>query len=209
MLDQPFPAARQPARADVVVRPALDPDLPAISEVRVRSWQVGYAGLLPARQLAGMSPAADLDKRRRTFADLSARIGTLVAEHTDAPGTRSIRGFANLGGYRLTEGPLESCDLSDTDGEIYALYVDPAHWRGGVGRALLHGCLRWLADHDHLTARLWVLRYNHRARGFYESAGFRTDGEQRQLTTAGGASAPVLRYTYGGELAPISQAAAT
>jgi GNAT superfamily N-acetyltransferase len=191
------PAAPRCARQVVVVRTARAEDLPAISRVRVRSWQAGYTGLLSASLLDGMSVSADLDLWRPVFADLSNRIGILIAESTVAAADSAIVGFANVGGYRLTSGPLESCRLSDSDGEIYALYVDPSHWRSGVGRALMEGCLRWLGEHHHTTTTLWVLQGNDRARRFYESAGFQPDGAERRLAV-GDLTMSELRYTYSG-----------
>ena len=61
-------------------------------------------------------------------------------------------------------------------GEVRALYVAPAAWRSGAGRALLKDCLRLLEEQGHERAMLWVLEGNERAISFYEAAGFRLDG---------------------------------
>ena len=67
--------------------------------------------------------------------------------------------------------------ISEQNGLIENLYVDPAHYRQGVGRALLaHVC----AKHERPT--LWVLSNNARAIALYGKAGFRFTGREKQLT---------------------------
>jgi len=61
------------------------------------------------------------------------------------------------------------------DGWLNHLYVDPAHQGVGVGWALLAHVLE-----GRTSLQLWAFQRNHRARRFYERAGFRvarmTDG---------------------------------
>ena len=56
------------------------------------------------------------------------------------------------------------------------LYVDPAFWGRGVGRALM---LQALAGFGYLQATLWVLDSNARARRFYEAGGWQPDNSTR------------------------------
>jgi ribosomal protein S18 acetylase RimI-like enzyme len=66
------------------------------------------------------------------------------------------------------------------DVEMFLLFVDPAHARRGVGRALLD------AAHDALRAAgctqafLYVHEQNERALAVYERAGYRPDGSIRE-----------------------------
>jgi ribosomal protein S18 acetylase RimI-like enzyme len=59
------------------------------------------------------------------------------------------------------------------------LYVVPAHWRRGVGRALVAA----VAEHARAAAATrvgaWVLSGNAGARAFYTAVGFRETGEHR------------------------------
>lgn len=66
------------------------------------------------------------------------------------------------------------------DGEMFLLFVDPAHAGRGVGRTLLG------AAHDALRAAgckqafLYVHEQNERARTVYRRAGYRPDGTIRE-----------------------------
>jgi len=71
---------------------------------------------------------------------------------------------------------------ADGDAELDGLFVDPVHWRRGVGRELVIRA-RCLAV-DRGAARLWVVA-NPAARAFYESCGFRHVGDvETQLRMA-------------------------
>ena len=70
-------------------------------------------------------------------------------------------------------------------GEMFLLFVDPAHAGRGVGRALLE------AAHDALRAAgrsesfLFTEERNARARAVYEAAGYRHDGTFRESDFGG------------------------
>jgi GNAT superfamily N-acetyltransferase len=141
------------------IRPITEADIDAVAEVHVRTWQAGYAGIVPAEHLAGMDPARNAEHRRAR----EPRPGqhTLVA---DVDGT--IVGFVAF-------GP----DRSDPRrGELYAIYVHPDHWGEGAGRRLIEAARTGLADAGFADMRLWVLADNARARRFYERAGLAPDG---------------------------------
>ena len=65
-------------------------------------------------------------------------------------------------------------------GEIYALYVDPGRYEGGVGRMLMAHARRRLKEQGFEAAVLWVLIGNDRAASFYEREGWRPDGAVRE-----------------------------
>jgi GNAT superfamily N-acetyltransferase len=126
----------------------------AVAEVHVRSWQVGYRGLVADDFLDGLRPA---DRVERYAFDGDDPL-TLVAV------THRIRGFATI---------------SPGAGVLRAFYVDPESWGTGLGRALIIEAERRLAQH-HAVATLWVLAGNARARRFYEAGGWRPDGSERR-----------------------------
>jgi GNAT superfamily N-acetyltransferase len=138
----------------VQLRRARPGDEMAVAEVHVRSWQVGYRGLVADDYLAGLRPA---DRAERYSFDVDDPV-TVVAV------TDRIRGFVTI---------------SPGVGELRALYVDPAAWRTGLGAALIVEAERRLAQH-HAAATLWVLTGNNRARRFYEAAGWQPDGTARR-----------------------------
>jgi ribosomal protein S18 acetylase RimI-like enzyme len=87
------------------------------------------------------------------------------------PGERVI-GF-------VTFGPSRDRDTVGM-GEIYALYVDPGRYQGGVGRLLMAHARRRLKEQGFEAAVLWVLLGNERAASFYEREGWEPDGATRE-----------------------------
>jgi ribosomal protein S18 acetylase RimI-like enzyme len=86
-----------------------------------------------------------------------------------------VVGFATVGPYRNRQN---SADLDPAYGEIWAIYVAPDAWGGGIGSALLDRACAELAGRGLPEARLWVLADNVRARRFYEHHGLFPDGER-------------------------------
>lgn len=84
-------------------------------------------------------------------------------------------------------GPLRDDDLPSTGrAEVYTLYVDPAAWRGGIGRALMAQVEGFWAPRDVRELFVWVFEANDAARAFYASLGFAPDGAT-QVDDFGGA----------------------
>lgn len=68
---------------------------------------------------------------------------------------------------------------------LESIWVDPAHRRRGVFRALLHKLIA-LARHRGVSeVVLWVLEDNHPARRAYEAVGFRPTGARQFLPEIG------------------------
>jgi GNAT superfamily N-acetyltransferase len=105
------------------------------------------------RQLRERPELIDLD------AEMIAGNQVMVAELG-----RTIVGFATIVTH---EGD---------DAELEGIFVEPAHWRKGIGRTLLHAMEReaaaWGANRLHVLANVDALR-------FYEINGFQRLGEQR------------------------------
>jgi ribosomal protein S18 acetylase RimI-like enzyme len=143
------------------VREARRTDSRRIAEVSVRSWQEGYRDLMPAEYLASLS----VEQREARWLEVHADPGRDLVVVEDG---ETIWGFAVIGASRDADAPPGV-------GELRSLYVDPAAWHRGCGRAL------WTEQHARLRARgyreatLWVLAGNARAQRFYESLGFAPD----------------------------------
>ncbi|WP_328474977.1 GNAT family N-acetyltransferase [Actinoplanes sp. NBC_00393] len=167
----------------VIVRPATLADSQALAVVQTRTSQQVYRGVMPAAYLDRL----DTSRRRQVWQQLleSERhpAGTLVLD--DA--ADGVVGFVNV---------APSSD-ADTDpgvvGEVRAVYVLPQHWGRGAGRLLMDAGLRRLADAGYRQVILWVLEANHRARRFYEAAGWRTDGASK-TDDARGVPLTAIRY---------------
>jgi GNAT superfamily N-acetyltransferase len=108
-----------------------------------------------------------------------------------------IVGYASFGPETDVLGapwphPLSTAGEERRVAELYALYVRPAWWSTGTGRALMDRVLARSAAAGYSAVTLWVLRDNERARRFYERAGFAPDGATNVLTSLAG----VLELRY-------------
>lgn len=151
------------------VRRAEPADAEAIALAHVRAWQVAYDGLFPEDELAQLDPVARAETLRRRLAAPAAGHATLAAEGDDG-----VIGF-------VSTGPSRDDDASRRVGELYAIYVDPTAWGLGAGRQLMDAALDELGA-TFAEATLWVLAENPRARRFYEAAGWRPDGAEKEDT---------------------------
>jgi RimJ/RimL family protein N-acetyltransferase len=153
-----------------MIRSASSSDAAAVARVQVRTWQQAYGQLFPAEKLASHS----LEKRTEQW----RRWPPLVAERNG-----EIVGFVSVGPSRD----------DDADGELYAIYVDPDHWRTGIGRELLRAGEQRLRQLGRTEVVLWVFTDNLVARAFYEANGWRPDGTRRP-TKIFGVSVQEVRY---------------
>jgi GNAT superfamily N-acetyltransferase len=153
---------------DVTVRAAQPADAAGIARVHVAAWQKGYAGLLPASFLGGLSVAERTTRWQGILsvpADQRAR--TLVAERDGA-----VAGFASV-------GPSRDDDARPATGELWAIYVDPVQWASGVGHVLHLAAVDTMRSGGATSATLWVLQGNERATRFYERHGWTAEGASK------------------------------
>ena len=162
-----------------LLRSAEPGDELAVARVHVRSWQVGYRGLLPDDYLDNLRP--EERATRYTFGSTDpSRPATVLAIQQGA-----ICGFATI-------APARDADAQGR-GELRALYVDPNNWGQGVGVALIAAARRRLAQQGFGTAILWVLDSNARAYRFYSKDGWLADGARR-MEKLWGVLVQELRY---------------
>ena len=162
----------------IAVRPAVPADADQLARVNIRSWQHAYAGSVPADYLAAM----DVERYEAIWgariADRTAEASILVAE---AGG--SIAGYIVVGACRPQQDRPD--DTVDGIGEVFAIYVDPAHLGAGVGRVLHDAGVGLLADDGYQQASVWVLATNHASIRWYRRQGWTADGATSQWTGAG------------------------
>ena len=145
----------------VVVRTARMDDVFDLAELEVRSWRAVYQDIFPINELAKMSVQRKAVQWGRLIREPGRRSAALVAEAESGP-----VGF-------LQCGPARDSRVTRA-GEVYSIYVDPAHWGSGVGTALMEVGLDFLTPRFR-TALLWVVRENENARRFYEAREFHED----------------------------------
>jgi ribosomal protein S18 acetylase RimI-like enzyme len=147
-----------------VVRDAVPDDVQAVAHVHVQGWRESYGPFLSAEALAGLSVEERARMWGKAVADPEPRAKFLVAERADG----AIVGFVRGGPSRSQDSvPL------GTEAEIYAIYILEKAKRQGLGRRLMQGVFRHLADSGFASAGLWVLTENLAACHFYEALGGR------------------------------------
>ena len=162
-----------------MIRPARLADAPAIAALQLRAWQAAYGAYVAPERLA---EAGDLDARTQRWREILG--DTETAARTFVATDGGVEGF-------VTVGPPRDEDARDGDGELYAIYVEPALVGTGVGRALLGHAERELAR-TYTAATLWVFEANATARRFYERHGWAVD--DAPFDTRRWNWAPSLRY---------------
>lgn len=80
----------------------------------------------------------------------------------------------------LDERIIAFAAIHPADGEIFLLFVHPAHGGRGVGRLLLAAAHDALHEADCTDAHLYTHEQNERALAVYAAAGYRPDGTIRE-----------------------------
>ncbi len=143
------------------VREATAADVPCIREVAQESWQAAYAAFLtPGQCRRALEDLYDAESLERAIDELDG-FHLLLAELDG-----EVQGFASA-----------ERTWSD-EAELYALYVHPDHWGGGLGSALLGEVeSRVAGEVDRLACSAFV--ENYAGVGFFESHGFERLGETK------------------------------
>jgi GNAT superfamily N-acetyltransferase len=187
----------------VTLRDARRGDELAVAGVHVRSWQEAYRELMPAEFLAELDPRDRAGRYEFEGGPEAPTTVVAVAPIDDggevgdggdpyltnsgaggsgsspSPVDRAPEGSGEPVVGFVTFGPSRDRDTVGM-GEIYALYMDPGRYEGGVGRMLMAHARRRLKGQGFEAAVLWVLQGNERAASFYEREGWKPDGATRE-----------------------------
>ncbi|MEO3868974.1 GNAT family N-acetyltransferase [Nonomuraea sp. B12E4] len=148
------------------IRKALPEDSGAIEAVRIATWRVAYRGVMPDTFLAGLEVRPEPVRNRSEW--LARGHGSAMVAVRDG----FVRGFSIYGASRDDDIPGM---------EVYAIYVFPAEFSTGMGRALMAASTEEMSSSGHSQVGLWVLADNPRARRFYERFGFTLSGRTKML----------------------------
>lgn len=129
-----------------MIRPVTEADARAIAELEVRAWRWAYVDFVAEED---MITVAEREAWWRGAAE-----GTFAAEVEDRV----------VGVVQVAEG------------EVKALYVEPAAQGAGLGATLLEFACERLRAAGHAEAVLWTFEPNGHARGFFERRGWVADG---------------------------------
>jgi GNAT superfamily N-acetyltransferase len=154
---------------NLLIRRGVVDDASEASKMHADTWRTSYRGLVPDALLDGLADDRWENGWRRAFESMDPTRVVHVAEI----GGR-IAGFA--GGGRARPGAPPGYV-----GEVYALYVRPAHQRQGIGRRLLNAAATGLVDRGLVPIVIWTLFDNPASRAFYEALGGTVIGEKREL----------------------------
>jgi ribosomal protein S18 acetylase RimI-like enzyme len=193
----------------IEIRQASADDEPAITQIRQETWLTAYAQIIDPEIIErvtaprGHPTAAPRSDRSSLVAEALQAEAAAVADARVIVGyasygpERSVASAASVGsggsaGSGAKPGSLTPAGLAGQTGELYTLYVVPAHWSTGVGRALTDAALDGLRAAGYGRVVLWTLTDNARARRFYDKAGFAPDGATNILEGLG--NVQELRY---------------
>jgi GNAT superfamily N-acetyltransferase len=144
-----------------VIRPARVEDAEALAGVQTRAWRAAYGAYVPLDRIEAASEGRA--ERWRELLAAGAGPSTFVIVGADA----TLVGFVSVGETRDE-------DARPRDGEVHAIYVEPALVGGGAGAELLHYGEAELAR-TCSGATLWTFEKNVGARRFYERHGWAPD----------------------------------
>ena len=151
-------------------RAAVPVDASQLGDVYLASYEDAYHDLVPAVWLRDrLAQHRTVDWAGRLQEERSSGGDIVVALDDDR-----LIGLCQFGPTtNEDDDPLEV-------GHIRRLYVHPAWQRRGAGRALISRACATLRSQGYAFATLWVLASDTiRARPFYESLGWRSDGTIR------------------------------
>ena len=141
------------------IRPAHEGDLPAISEIHVRSWQSAYVGIVPDQILQAKDVPAHETMWRGMLGRYPGNLLVAVDERA------SVLGFSYVAA--VTDQP----DDLPYDGRVYALHVGPHLKRQGIGSQLFDAAIDRLRDLRCGSIIVWTFKELAPSRRFYEQHG--------------------------------------
>ena len=183
-----------------MIRAGSAADAAQVAAVQREGWFAAYTGIIADEIIDRVTTPDDGARVRQSF---RTRPWQRMIVAVQDGGNAGVIGYAAFGPETdvLTAPwphPLSTDGEERRVAELYALYVHPAWWSTGTGRALMERVLARSASAGYSFITLWVLRDNQRARRFYERAGFAPDGATNVLTGLG----DVLELRYRRTLKP-------
>lgn len=145
--------------------------LQEVATIHVRSWQVGYRGLVEDSYLDQLNVNDYLKRWQDWIKEI--RPGFLARYEG------KVAGFISF-------GPIRTRPTGDRGivplyaAEIYALYVHPDYWAKGIGKALMVAAVNQLKEDRMTSLLLWAIKKNERGMRFYEGLGGQRIGKVKK-----------------------------
>jgi ribosomal protein S18 acetylase RimI-like enzyme len=161
------------------IRPATLRDARAIADIHAEASQAAFKELLASDQLSAIA----VDKRLAYWRDAIeySEPQVQVALYAGA-----VVGFVGFDRSRDTGTP-------PTTGEIWAIYLQPAHWGHGAGLALWDAAREGLIEEGCSQVTVWVPLSDERALRFFELAGFKRQMNSIKTVPVGSARIEEIR----------------
>jgi ribosomal protein S18 acetylase RimI-like enzyme len=165
----------------MVIRIAEAEDAPKIAYIHVETWRAAYRGQIADAVLDALDVGRGMDMWRGRIKNAHGVI--FIAEEKG-----SITGFCDLIPSRDPDADPQ------TVAEIVAIYVLPAQWGKGVGRALCDSAVAEARRQGFKAMTLWVLATNQASQLFYQAMGFHADGASKTEKAIGGSDLHEVRF---------------
>ena len=165
--------------SDYQIRPATLRDAKAIADIHATATQAAFKELLACDQLRSIG----VDKRQAYWRDAIeySEPQVQVAVHEGV-----VVGFVGFDRSRDAGTP-------PTMGEIWAIYLMPAHWGKGAGLALWDAAREGLIEEGCTQVSVWVALGDERALRFVELAGFKRQMASIKTVPVGSARIEEIR----------------
>ncbi len=160
------------ARTTFSVRPASLRDAKPIAEVHVAAWQASIRESGPLEALQSYS----VERCQAYWREAIDLCEPQVLVVTDKD---KVIGFAGFDRSRDKGTP-------STTGELWALYVNPAHWGRGAGLALWDAARDGLQEEGCTKVSIWLPMRFERTMRFIELAGFKREPSSAKTIEVGG-----------------------
>lgn len=156
----------------MIIRQPSPDDIQDLARIHVAGWQAAYGELIDQSYLDAQNTDEYAENWTRWLQ--SPDFSALIAHDSDG----KAAGFVSFGRLR-TPPPGMSPIRPLYAAEIYALYILPEYWRGGLGRQLIGAAAESLKERKLRSLCLWVLEGNSRAVAFYKALGGQKCGTKR------------------------------
>lgn len=166
---------------ETTVRPAVQRDAKAIAEVQASASQAAFKALFPGEAM----PEFDSLKKSQAF-------WREAIEYSEPQVQVAVRAGQVVGfvGYDRSRDPK----TPPTMGEIWAIYVLPAHWGQGAGLALWDAAREGLVDEGCTKVSAWVPLGYERALRFHDMAGFKREMTSIKTVQLGNVKVEEIRF---------------
>src|SRR5690554_4231755 len=137
------------------VRPMTIEDAYKVAKIHTESWQVAYKGIIDQSILDSL----DIDQKEKAWTEGIKDDPSLIRLVAEMDG--DIKGFAVGLHNRSHPSP-------NSEGELWAIYIDPNFTFKGLGTTLFVAFQKELLSLGINSMCVWVLEENKNARLFYE-----------------------------------------